>query len=68
MFDTENPMHLRLLAECIMAEVEAGELIDHGSECVLTSDAEARLLHVLAAAGCTLEETAAAMRLEGRAS
>ena len=64
MFDTENPLHLRLLAECIMAEVEAEHVVNLGHECVLTSEGEARLLQVLAQAGCTREEIAATMRLE----
>lgn len=62
-YDADNPMHQRLLAALMLA-VSAEDLVEYPGECALTSEGEARLLQVMAEAGCTREEIAAAMRLE----
>lgn len=63
-YDDNNEMHRRALAAALLAALATEEVIEYTGECELTSEAEARLLQTLAAAGCTREEIAATMRLE----
>lgn len=63
-YDPEDRLHQQALALAILAELAEEDLVEYAGECILTNEAEARLLQVMVQAGCSREEIGAAMRLE----
>lgn len=63
-YDDNDVRHRLALAAALLAALADEDVIEYPSECELTREADARLLQMLTAAGCSREQIGEAMRLE----